>query len=107
MDAIQTYDIVLFMAVVLFVMGMAVSITGILILVFRAAGKDLQTLAAQTTKLAQKGIAEEIAGLVGNASALLETINQIIHTTAGIGLFLTVLGVAVMAGACWLALNVI
>jgi hypothetical protein len=101
-----TYYMLLLMVLALFLLGLATSITGILILAIRSFGKNVQTLATQTTKLAQKGIAEEISGLVGNASMLLDATNQLVRTTAGVGVFLTLLGMGLMAAACWLALQV-
>jgi len=49
-------------------------------------------LADQATELAQKGLADEVSGLVGNASALIEALNQLIRTSAGIGIFLVLFG---------------
>lgn len=101
-----TFEILLVMAIVLFVLGFITSISGILILTVRAAGKEVRTLANQTTRLAQKGLAEEVAGLVGNASALLEAVNKLVRTTAGVGVFLTVLGLLLMVSASVLALKI-
>jgi len=56
--------------------------------------------------LAQKGIAEDVAGLVGNASSLLSATNELVRTSAGIGVFLAVLGVVLMAAATWLVLQI-
>jgi hypothetical protein len=99
-------QILLVMALALFCLGMLTTITGIIILASRVTNKDLRTIASQTTRLAQKGMAEEVAGLVGNASALLETMNQMVRTTAGVGAFLTLFGLALMTIACWLALKI-
>ena len=99
-------QILLVMALALFGLGMLTTITGIVILASRVTSKDLTTIASQTARLAQKGMAEEVAGLVGNASALLESMNQMIRTTAGVGAFLTLFGLALMAIACWLALKI-
>ena len=85
-------QILLVMALALFCLGMLTTITGIVILASRVTSKDLRTIASQTARLAQKGMAEEVAGLVGNASALLDTMNQMIRTTAGVGAFLTLFG---------------
>jgi hypothetical protein len=101
-----TFEILLSMAVLLFSLGLVSTIAGILILTLRAAGKDVRTLAAQTTRLAQKGLAEQVAGLVGNASALLEAVNKLVRTTAGVGVFLTVLGLLLMVSASLLALQI-
>lgn len=106
MSTSTTLEILLFMVMALFVMGMLTTAAGIIILATRVTSKDLKTLAVQTTRLAQKGLAEEVAGLVGNASALLEAMNQLVRTTAGVGAFLTLFGLALMIVACWLALKI-
>jgi hypothetical protein len=72
---------------------------GIILLITRASGKAVQTIAAQTTRLAQKGLAEEISGLVGNASALLDSLNQLVRTSAGIGIFLVVFGFVMLVAS--------
>lgn len=104
---ISSHDLLLTMSIALFVLGMIAMFIGILILATRATSRDMRTLATQTTNLVQKGLAEEVSGLVGNASALLDTVNQLTRTAAGVGVFLTLLGVFVMGAACWLAFQVI
>jgi hypothetical protein len=106
MNIISTSEILLIMAVILFLMGVACTLTGILILTIRVSGKDVRTLALQTTRLAQKGLAEDIAGLVGNASSLLTALNDMVRTTAGIGVFITVIGIILMVSASVLALKI-
>jgi len=101
-----TYELLLMMSVVLFLLGIGSSMIGIIILTVRSTGKDVRTLATQTTRLAQKGLADEVAGLVGNASALLDAMNQLIRTTAGVGVFLTIFGLLLMLAACLLALKI-
>lgn len=106
MEIISTNEILMIMAVVLFLMGVIFTFIGILILTVRVSGKDVRTLALQTTRLAQKGIAEDIAGLVGNASNLLGALNEMVRTTAGIGVFITVIGLILMVTASVLALKI-
>ena len=106
MISIFTYQLLLIMAVLLFGLGVLTSVTGVIILATRAAGRDIRTIANQTTQLAQKGLAEDVAGLVGNASALLEAMNKLVRTTAGVGVFLTLFGLVLMALATWLALQI-
>jgi len=94
------------MAIVLFLMGLIFTFIGILILTVRVSGKDVRALALQTTRLAQKGLAEDIAGLVGNASSLLTALNDMARTTAGIGVFITLIGLILMVSASVLALKI-
>lgn len=92
-------------AVSVFSLGLVTFIAGIVVLVYRVAGKQMRTLATQTTRLAQKGVTDDVAGLVGNASSLLDSLNQLIKTTAGIGVFLCFLGLLMVAAAGWLAIQ--
>ena len=106
MDPSLTLDLLLVMAFSLFVLGILTTITGIVILITRVNSKDLRLIANQTTRLAQKGLAEEVAGLVGNASSLLEAMNQLVRTTAGVGVFLTLFGLSLIFAAGWIALKI-
>jgi hypothetical protein len=100
-----TFELLIVMVIILFFLGMTSSVTGIIILTTRATGRDIHTLATQTARLAQKGLAEEVAGLVGNATSLLDAMNQLIRTSAGVGVFLTIFGLLVMVASAWLALQ--
>jgi hypothetical protein len=103
---IDVFDIKLLMVVGLFVLGVITLLIGMLLLITRSAGKEVRTLAAQTAQLAKKGIAEDVAGLVGNASTLLSATNELVRTSAGIGVFLAVLGFLLMGVATWLVLQI-
>jgi hypothetical protein len=94
------------MVIGLFFLGVITLIIGILLLVTRSAGKEVRTIATQTAKLARKGIAEDVAGLVGNASTLLSATNELVRTSAGIGVFLAFLGFLLMIAATWLVLKI-
>jgi hypothetical protein len=102
MADINQWNIVLLMIAAIFGLGMFSFIMGIIVLVTKAMGKDVRNLATQTAKLAQKGVAEEITGLVGNASALMTALEQMVKTVTGIGLFLILLGITLMGIAYWL-----
>ena len=95
-------DLMMMMAFALLVMAVISLISGILTLVFRISGKEVQTLASQTLRLAQKGVAEEVSGLVGNASALLEALNQLVRTSTGVGVFLILVSLLLFAGSFYL-----
>jgi hypothetical protein len=99
-------EIKILMVAGLFLLGIIAILIGIFILITRSAGKEVRTLATQTTKLARKGMAEDVAGLVGNASSLLSATNELVRTSAGIGVFLAVLGFLLMSVATWLVLRI-
>lgn len=100
------YTLVMIMVATLFLLGMATFVAGIWILMRRASSSDVKALAVQAARLAQKGLAEDVAGLVGNASNLMDSMNQLVRTTRGVGVFLTLLGLLIMGFACWLAIKV-
>ncbi len=106
MNSIDLHQIQLTMAIGTFILGVITFGIGVAILIYSSMGKDVRTIANQTAKLAQKGIAEEVAGLVGNASSLISAMNGMVHTSAGIGLFLNVIGLLMMAGSFWLVLQI-
>jgi hypothetical protein len=75
---------------------------GMYVLVSRVLGVGITKIAEETKKIVQKGIAEEMAGLVGNASVLIESLNQLVQTSTGIGVFLVVIGAIVMGSSIYI-----
>ena len=98
------YNLVVILDAALFFLGAATFITGLLILTLRASSADMRSLAVQTARLAQKGMAEDVAGLVGNASDLLDSMNQLVRSTRGVGIFLTLLGLMLMGLSTYFAI---
>jgi len=80
-------------------LGLITFITGFIVLLTRVLGKGISQIAKETQKVVQKGITEEIASIIGNASVLIDSLNQMVTTAAGIGVFLMTLGVLLMAGS--------
>ena len=106
MTSFTLTEVQLSMALGLFLFG-AISLSiGMFVLLVRSAGREVRSLASQTAQLARKGMAEEVAGLVGNASALLGATNDLVRTAAGIGVFLSALGLILMLAACWLVIRI-
>jgi len=103
---INIFDLKLLIVIGLFLLGAITLLIGILLLVTRSAGKEVRALTTQTAHLAKKGIAEDVAGLVGNASNLLSATNDLVRTSAVIGVFLAILGFLLMTGATWLVLKI-
>ena len=93
------------MATVMFLMGLISLGTGIFILTRQAIGNNVRVIAEQTAKLAQKGIAEEVAGLVGNASSLLNALNQMVRSASGIGIALVGISFILFAASYGLILQ--
>jgi hypothetical protein len=105
MDFLTISIIEKIMLIITYLLGFITIILGIAILVHGVWGRDLRTLASQTTRLAQKGLAEEVSGLVGNASALLTTINEMVRTSTGIGLYLTLVGIILIGIAFYVTIT--
>jgi hypothetical protein len=95
----QASDIVFVLACSLTILGVISIAAGIIVLITRVTGKTVHSIATQTARLAQKGLTEEIAGLVGNASSLMDAINQLARTSAGIGVFLVLFGFVMLVSA--------
>lgn len=99
------FDFQITLATVLFLLGVIVLAISIFILTRQAIGRDIQTIATQTTKLAEKGISENIAGLVGNASSLINALHDLSKSNAGIGVFLVFLAIAMLTTAYFISKN--
>ncbi|MEJ2757134.1 MAG: hypothetical protein P8046_01510 [Anaerolineales bacterium] len=106
MIGLDYIEILFIMDSLLFLLGALMVLTGLIILVKKAIGKEVQSLAATTSKLAQKGIADDIAGLVGNASALMNALQSMVKTATGIGVFLVMVGGLFIAGSLWIFINI-
>jgi hypothetical protein len=99
----SAFDFQITMATVLFLIGLLSIAISIFILTRQAVGRDIQTIATQTTKLAEKGITENIAGLVGNASSLINALHDLSKSNTGIGIFLVFLGIALLTTAYFIS----
>ncbi|MCE5207611.1 MAG: hypothetical protein LLG42_04785 [Chloroflexi bacterium] len=95
-------DVMLTMTICIFFVGIVSLGAGVFILVSRVLNDDFRVLAEETSKLARKGISDDISGLVGNASLLLNSLNELIKTTRGIGLTLMLLGMGLVVVAYFL-----
>lgn len=103
---LNLFQIQIAMTAGIFIIGALTFFIGVIVLVRRSAGREVRDLASQTVALAEKGVAHDVAGLVGNATALLNATNELMRNTAGVGIFLTLLGVALMTIASWLVLQI-
>jgi hypothetical protein len=86
----------------LFVVGLITFITGAVILIMRSRNKEINALTSQTSQIVKKGLAEDVAGLVGNTSALLSAMNDLAKTQNGIGIILIIVGTLLMLVSCYL-----
>lgn len=95
----------LFILTGLYILGGTTFMIGVGILLYDILGKDLRAIVAQTNRLAQKGLTEELSGLVGNASTLLNTINEMVRTRNGIAITLVIVGLVMMILPYYLTLQ--
>ena len=89
----------MWIATIVFFIGVFVLLAGIIILIVQASGRNVKTVSESVSKLAQRGIAEDVAGLVGNASSLMNSMNDLVRSSSGIGITLIITGAALMAAA--------
>lgn len=89
-------DLRLYFLLITFGLGLFAFLAGVFVLVARALGGDVHKVAASTARLAQKGLLEDAAGMVGNATALMRALNDLVRTATGTGIFLMVTGLLLM-----------
>jgi len=87
-----------------FVLGCMCVLLGIFVLVTRGYSRDIRALASHTARLGQKGMAEEITGLVRSATELVGALSGLVKTASGAGLFLITLGM--VASAYWVVTQI-
>jgi hypothetical protein len=90
------------MSLVLFSTGMFNIVFGVWRLLGREFQGTMKSLAVQSTRIGQKAITEDVAGIADSAARLMDSVNQLVRTSAGIGAFLSILGMIQVAGAYWI-----
>lgn len=94
------------MASGLFLIGLITFATGVAILVIRSIGNETRAVSKSILHITEKGIADDLSGLVDNASALMTATSNLIQTTKGIGVFLIVSGSVFMILGIFLTLYI-
>ena len=102
MFALSANDFLLTLAGVCLIMGVITFLIGIVILAFKVRSDEFNQISAHTAKLMDKGIVENVAGLVDNTSNLLEKINEMARTKAGVGMFLILITFILIGAAYFL-----
>lgn len=106
MFGFSVQELLFAMAGVFFAAGFITFWVGVFVLIRRSSNSDLNAIASQTAQIAQKGITDSVAGLVGNASALINALNELVHTQNGVGSFLIIIGLVLMAAGTALAMYI-
>ena len=94
------------MASGLFLIGLITFATGVAILVIRSIGRETRAVSKSLLHITEKGIADDLSGLVDNASALMTATSNLIQTTKGIGVFLIISGSIFMILGIFLTLYI-
>jgi hypothetical protein len=91
------------MAVVLFIAGMAMLISGILIIMAREYQEAMRALSSQSTRLSGKAITDiGLQATIEGTSQLLDSIARLIQTAMGTGAFLCLLGAIICGISFWM-----
>ena len=104
MDApVMATTIQVIMAVALFLAGIAMLVSGIMIILTREYQDTMRVLSSQSTRLSGKAVTDVgvQAALEGTAQ-LLESITRLVQTAIGTGAFLCLLGTLICGISFWM-----
>ena len=91
------------MTVVLFLAGVAMLISGLLIILTREYHETMRVLSNQSTRLSGKAITDiGVQAAMAGTSQLLEAITRLIQTAIGTGAFLCLLGTIICGVSFWM-----
>jgi len=99
-------DVQILFAAAVFFLGCLCVVLGALVLITRGYASEVRSIAAHTARLSQKGVAQEVTGLVQSAAELMGAINQLVKTSNGTGVFLITLGIGMIASGYWVVQQV-
>lgn len=100
-------DIQIIIAAVVFLLGCLCLVLGTFVLINRGYSKEIRALASHTAQLGRKGLAEEMGSIITSTSQLVSAINSLVRTASGIGAFLIMLGLVMIAGAYWIVEQIV
>lgn len=106
MIPLSTIDMQMIIGITVFVLGDMCVLLGIIVLISRGYSKEIRSLATHTARLGQKGMAEEVTGLVNSASELVSALTQMVKTARGAGLFLILAGMLMIGSSYWVVLQI-
>ena len=91
------------MTVILFLAGIAILISGLLIIMTREYQEAMRALSNQSTRLSSKAIGDVVVpGALEGATQLLDSITRLIQTAMGTGAFLCLLGTIICGISFWM-----
>ena len=96
-------EIKLAMTVTLFFIGVVASISGLWIILAKEYQQAMRQLSNQSIRISGRAVTQDaVAPVIDSAARLVEAISQLIRTAAGIGAFLSVVGVGICVVAFWM-----
>jgi hypothetical protein len=99
-------DLQIVISVTVFILGCLCIFLGAFLLITRSYSKEIKALAQNSSRIGQKGITDEVAGLVSSASELVTAVNELVKTSSGVGVFLIALGLAMIAASYWVIMQI-
>jgi len=99
-------DTQILIAGAVFLLGCLCVIIGALVLVTRGFSREVRELAVQTARLGQKGVAQDVSTLVGQAAELVKAINELVRTASGVSVFLICLGIGMIVASYWVVMQI-
>ena len=99
-------DILIIIAATVFILGFLLVLIGASVLVSRGYSREVRALAAHTARLGQKGIAQEVTGLVNSATELVASLNSLVRTANGIGVLLIAVGLGLLYAGYWIVMQI-
>jgi len=94
-------NIRLIIAILQLVFGVVFLLAGLRKLVAREYTPAARALATQSARIGQKGLRENVSVVSQTATQLLNAVNQLVRTSAGVGAFLVLVGLFFMHAAYW------
>lgn len=103
----MVHTIQLIMAILLFLVGLAMLISGLLIIMTREYQETMRVLSNQSTRLSGKAITEMgVQAALEGTAYLLESVTRLVRTAIGTGAFLCLLGTLICGFSFWMLLLV-
>lgn len=90
--------------ITLYLIGVVSTLSGLWIILAKEYHTAMRQLANQSIKISGRAITQQdvVAPIIDSASRLVEAINQLVRTAAGIGAFLCIAGVLIILVAFWM-----
>ncbi len=95
-------DIRLIMGLVFFPTGLIAIVSGLVLLVANPYRTEAKTLAAQSAQLGQKGVGDNVSMVAQSATALIDSVNNLMRTASGNAIVVIVVGALFEVAAYWL-----